>query len=326
MVNLKKYYEFFSKNRYSNSADITFFKDGSFAIYNNGLDIYDETCNLVATYNQNALLCKKSGVVVVIENGVGFKAYYKGEEIVSIKDTKFDINICHSHGYGFYLAKKNCCATSVYFIERTGIVKITNVPYCFYSKCSFTTDEYGNTVVVDSMKAKTTFFNFDQQVLLDNILKVKLLSNNRAIISTRNGSDLIIYEGLQSLMNPQSILHSNNKSGIRNMDGDFTVVYQDALVADSNNGMFVEEYNCEKFVSPGGAKVSNYTIMYQDLRTFWPGGYFRVFEVDEEVMFVNFYDGRFYPFFIDLLFSDCILDANVDNVYSLKLCEMVHPE
>lgn len=328
MIDLKKYYDFFSKVHFGRLADITFFNDGSFAVTHEGLlHIFDENCVLLKSYT-DVFLCKSTGVIIKIEDGVGFKAYYKGNEIASYKENSCLRSVCHAHNNGFYLGV-NCKGkyeTIVFNVKTNGDIMVQKVPYSITSNTRLMVDDYGNIVVSLPNKNKSFWYNENEVVELDNVVGIKFLRNHRAIIFTPNGSNLVKYDTPSSLKSPITLLHSDSQSGIRAMKGGFTVIYQDALVADADNGMFICQYNKEKFVSPVCTKVKDYTIEYRDLNAFWVGGNFNIFEVNEEILFVNLYDGRFYPFFIDLNFLDEYINREtVDGVYELKLYQMVDP-
>ena len=325
MINLRNYYEFFSKNRFSDPSQITFFKDGGFAINcvrENALKVFDEECNLIETYSGKAILCASSGVVVVIEDGVGFKAYYKGKLIASDTVKNIARKSCSPHNNGFYFHTDHK-TTYVYNISSNGSVNMAVLPIKVFDNY-VETDDYGNTVITNSNTHESKCYNSLGNFLLNDVRRIKFLPNHRAIISTSKGADLINYE--KSLIDPISLLHSSNPHGIQAFKGGYTVIFEDALVANADNGLFISRFKDEKFVSSGKTKVKDYEIVYNDLSCFWTGGKFDIFEVDEEILFVAYYDERFFPFFIDLCFSDKnIRDADIEEVYELKLYQMVRP-
>ena len=325
MIDLKQYYDFFGSHTFGVCSQIYFFQDGGFAIYDNEyigkgiIYIYDKDCKLLQTFDEPDLVYILPACSVVVVKDIsslaktGFKVYKNGVEVqfIPLEDAHTYSCFVTNGGASIFVHRttvgsshNSCFVLSSFNEEQFRLVKV-DIDFSYYAIRLIQGDSFGNVAFnpysnyID--KKAVIYVDAKAQHLLSDVANITFLADKRAIMRLKNalGTNLVSYEAPFCLETPDVLLHSQNYEGIKPL-GDFAVIFEDALIAQCENGVLFSEYKEEALVSTGGTKVYPYVIQNKDGKGFYPNNKGKFFIVEEDILFVFFNNGMFHPLFIDL--------------------------
>ena len=335
-MDLKKYYEFFGNTSFGRGTEILFMQDGSFAIcdkLNKKVTCYNADCVPFIESNnpEDVVPLSETNTVVVRDKEVGgYHIYRKGIEVGFIlfeRASKFGM---YTNSNSSILVYNPEYVNESYIISTYNSEKgfEFNFVDSYINPHTFIEDGYGNVVIHNgSTHAPSKHFDKDGIMQInDNISKVIFLYGKRAILHFCDGhTELVSYgEKDDRLLDYKCILHSRKSFGVTKL-GNYAVIYEKHLIASADDGRFLNEVNHNKddedevVITPMNTRIAPYVIEHDEQKGFYPSSSYQLFDVEDKTLLVFFYNGKFYPVFIDLGINETevgLLNENVPDEYA----------
>ncbi len=314
-MDLKKYYEFFGNTLFGSGSKIEFMKDGSFVVYdrqNAKVTCYDADCSPFYESDRlkDVVVLSATNTVVVRDVKLGgFRIYKKGKEIANFlfssvgncfmhteNNSSIVLSMNNNNNYSHVISTA-CKAGSSFNVTR------------YINPHNFKEDDYGN-IAINSHATNKPVIVIDaegNEREIEGICRVNFLSGKRAIINRCSGQTELVSYGLDddnSFTNLVGLLCSEKRNGIMKL-GNYAVIFEDKLIASADDGSFLREANSdddedEVVITPFAVKLAPYVTELEDIKGFYPASSYQVFDVEDDTLFVFFYNGKFYPILIDL--------------------------
>lgn len=337
-MDLKKYYDFFGKTSFGSNPSITFMQDGSFVIcdeQNSKVICYNSDCDpFFETNRQNdvVVLCETSTVVVRDVVRGGFNIFKKGKNVAFILTDAAKNCTMFTNNNSSILLTNSRAETHIISTSTEKGYEFNTVSYI--NPHLFKEDGYGNVVAnSQSIQMQARFFNVHGETYtIENVYKVNFLYGKRAVVEFCNGScQLVSYENDENgnIKFTNCLLHSDKRGGIEKF-GNYAVIFENKLVAIAEDGSFLCEVNSnddedDTIFTPYAVKIKPYVVEYNGCKGYYPASSFTVFDVNNDTLLVFFYNGKFYPVFIDgdlnnieqILLNDCISKEYANIVFQV---------
>ena len=318
-MNYLNYFKFFGNHCFNDNEErrVKFYEDGSFSLYvGANLLLYSKDCVLVKTFEYTPLRFDNGCIAIEDAKQEKINVYHNGEFAYC-----FDIGIGNKilGNSGNFLLLETSKGKQFYRITPTNAKKFQ---YSFNEHRFHRFGGYkalGDWIYLSFSSNECNFpylINEDDvNVAPDGMIGFEPLKDGSYIIKTKTGDSL--YNA-----NHEKVLFSRKPKGILPL-GPCHVLYESTLIADTCSGIFVKEYAGEEAVSPGDVFVFPYKFVKENDTLFWMGGNFTFFKVEDNWLFVTYYDGKLYPIFIDDKIDDnLLLDNNIPKDYATKLAMM----
>lgn len=323
---LENYFKFFGNHIFQRKEEnlVRFYEDGSFSLYEGeNLKLYSKDCKLIKSFCCPCLRFENGCIGIVSQQEDCIDIYVNGEFAYSFK-LEYPYHRYHLSGNFLFLYECNNLF-DYYRITKQHAKK------CQYSIVDHLKNKYdyrcykgfktaGDWLTIFFMGNDTNRHAFlinaqDTDATYDNMTNFRGLIDGSYIIETLNGSTLYNSKF-------EKILTSRKPEGIIPL-GYGHVLYENALIAETETGIFVKEYEGERAVSEGGVSIFPYKFVKENDTLFWTGGNFTFFKVEDNWLFVTYYDGKLYPIFIDDKIDDnLLLDNDIPKDYATKLAMM----
>ena len=338
----KNYFEFFGNHTFNENEQreflfkydgapflfdlVKFYEDGSFSFYEGGkLLLYSNACELIKSFEYTDLRFDNGciGIKHLKEGTVDI--YFEGQLAYSLETGVQNLGSHDFSSVGNFLIVITSTGTKCYRIASD---KANEVQYSIeeYLRENYACDliegfvPLGNCFCVlfsakDNLRHACLFNEHDKDISPKNMKNITPLLDGSCIIET--STECALYNS-----NMQKLLTSRKPKGISPL-GYGHVLYEDVLIAETETGLFVKEYEGERAVSEGGVSIFPYKIVKDNVRLFWTGGVFQLFKVMDFCLFITFYDGKIYPIFIDEMLNDeILLDKKIPTDYATRLASM----
>ncbi len=322
----ENYFKFFGNHIFQRKEEnlVRFYEDGSFSLYEGeNLKLYSKDCKLIKSFCSPCLRFENGCIGIVSQQEDCIDIYVNGEFAYSFK-LEYPHHRYQVSGNFLFLYDYN---------NHLDYYRITkqHAKKCQYSIIDHLKNKYdyrcykgfktaGDWLTIFFMGRDTDRYAFlispqDTDVTYDNMTNFRGLIDSSYIIKTLNGSTLYNSKF-------EKILTSRKPEGIIPL-GYGHVLYESALIAETETGLFVKEYEGEQAISEGGVSIFPYKFVKDDNKLFWHGGNFQFFKIEDKFLFVTYYDGKLYPIFIDeKIDEDLFLNKEIPTDYATRLSSM----
>lgn len=315
-IKLTDYWKFFGSHKFAKGSEVTFFKNGSFAIETGEKVVfYDNNCNLHRNFEKAKVL--RNGFIL---DSIGLFDISRGDYT---DDSLYgNVYCCSKDAFITYSYEEK----ALVYCEPSAINKPkclqTRIPL-FYNVC--TDEKTGEIktlpfVTVDEFETSTNGMyyisgqlkngeivkyleNIHHRIEIAKYSQVKLMDCGSYIISGSDGSNLYNAKGVK-------LLHSDLDYGIHDIGGYF-VRYEDKLIVDAKTGHIIKlATNDERTLpnedvfTPYHMSIYPYSLHGRDGKGFWLESHgIKIYPfIDGHYLVGYWHDERFY-FIADSVFT-----------------------